>query len=397
MTLKTLLGAAIAGASLAAGSLVVGSQKRADPETNYNRVADAAVVLQKWYDWNTGLWRESNWWNSANILQALGNLDYGGDRHPYDVRQIYENTFDRAQRSFALSVKKTLLANGLMAETHSFVAPTADERPKIEERGFDRFLNDYYDDEGWWALALLRAHDLGFGPQYIEMANGIFEDMKGGASHCGGIYWDKRRTYTNAIANELYLAVAASLANRMPASLKSYYLDTALRQWTWFRNSGMINSENLVNDGLTENCVNNGYSPWTYNQGVILGALIELTKATGDNSYVNQAHTIATAAIRGLNYNGVLQERDCGQDCGGDGNQFKGIFMRNLQYLHQFSPRDEYRDFIMFNADRIYDHARNGEGEIGAWWWEYVRPSALLAGSHSSGLDALVAAFAIGQ
>ena len=70
------------------------------------------------------------------------------------------------------------------------------------------------------------------------MANGIFEDMKGGASRCGGIYWDRPQTYTNAIANELYLAVAASLANRMPAENKQYYLDIAKTQWEWFKNGG---------------------------------------------------------------------------------------------------------------------------------------------------------------
>ena len=68
---------------------------------------------------------------------------------------------------------------------------------------------------------------------------------------------------------------------------------------------------------------------WTYNQGVILGALVELTKATGNGDYVNQAKDIARAAIRGLNRDGILQEKDCGEDCGADGNQFKGIFSKS--------------------------------------------------------------------
>ena len=98
------------------------------------------------------------------------------------------------------------------------------------------------------------------------MANGIFEDMKGGASRCGGIYWDRPQTYTNAIANELYLAVAASLANRMPAQNKQYYLDIAKTQWEWFKNSGMINGDSLINDGLDDNCRNNGKSPVGHRQ-----------------------------------------------------------------------------------------------------------------------------------
>lgn len=150
MALKTILSTMAVVASTATASPLL--QGRADPATNYQRAADAAVILQQWYDQGTGLWRESNWWNSANILQALGNLDWSGDQHPFDIRAVYENTFNQAQRSFALSVQKTRLPSGLVNETHAFVAP-ADGEKQLAERGFDRFLNDYYDDEGWWALA----------------------------------------------------------------------------------------------------------------------------------------------------------------------------------------------------------------------------------------------------
>ena len=69
--------------------------------------------------------------------------------------------------------------------------------------------------------------------------------------------WDKSHTYVNAIANELFLDVAAHLANR--ASNKAYYLATAQSQWIWFKNSGMINAQNNINDGLdSTTCKNNG-------------------------------------------------------------------------------------------------------------------------------------------
>ena len=38
----------------------------------------------------------------------------------------------------------------------------------------------------------------------------------------------------------------------------------------------MINSANMVNDGLTSGCVNNGQPAWSYNQGVILDALAQV-------------------------------------------------------------------------------------------------------------------------
>jgi hypothetical protein len=56
--------------------------------------------------------------------------------------------------------------------------------------------------------------------------------------------------------------VAAHLANR--ADRKSeYYLDWAMTEWQWFQSSGMINSQNLINDGLTnDTCENNGGTVW---------------------------------------------------------------------------------------------------------------------------------------
>jgi predicted alpha-1,6-mannanase (GH76 family) len=73
----------------------------------------------------------------------------------------------------------------------------------------------------------------------------------------GGIYWNTIHSYINAIPNELFLSTAAHLANRVPAK-QSYYVDWAEKEWNWFLASGMINDQNLVNDGLTPSCENNG-------------------------------------------------------------------------------------------------------------------------------------------
>jgi hypothetical protein len=43
--------------------------------------------------------------------------------------------------------------------------------------------------------------------------------------------------------------VAAQLANRA-GSRSGYYLDWAKTEWRWFQSSGMIDADNLVNDGF---------------------------------------------------------------------------------------------------------------------------------------------------
>jgi hypothetical protein len=81
---------------------------------------------------------------------------------------------------------------------------------------------------------------------------------KGWGTSCGngGMWWDTIHNYINAIPNELFLSVAAHLANR--ASNRAYYIDWAKREWEWFQGSGMINAQGTINDGLTTDCKNNG-------------------------------------------------------------------------------------------------------------------------------------------
>jgi predicted alpha-1,6-mannanase (GH76 family) len=40
--------------------------------------------------------------------------------------------------------------------------------------------------------------------------------------------------------------------------------------------------------------------------------------------------------------------------CGGDGTQFKGIFMRNLAQLHEAAPDSMFIDAIQKNAESIW-------------------------------------------
>lgn len=233
--------------------------------------------------------------------------------------------------------------------------------------------SSYYDDEGWWALGWIAAYDITGNQQYLTEAEEIFNDMQAvfGKTNCssnsggtGGIWWDRSQTYVNAIANELYLSVAAHLANRVKTG---NYKALALQQWKWFLGSGMINSDNLINDGLGSSCENNDGTVWSYNQGVVLGGLAELSKATGDSQYITKAQTIADAAIASLAPDGILHEV-CEPNCGSDGPQFKGIFARNLMLLQQTSSVPRYATFLENNAESIWNTDRNANNALGLVW-----------------------------
>jgi predicted alpha-1,6-mannanase (GH76 family) len=295
--------------------------------------ATAAQVLQNWYS-NHGLWDSTGWWNAAHCVEALEDVLAIDDARQY--LPVLRNTFDLNSKS--------------------------------------NFLNQYYDDEGWWANAWIRAGDLTGDPAYLKMARTIFEDMtKGWDDHCGGgIWWSKERGYKNAIANELFFLVAVRLHQRIPgdAGAGSCY-DWAEREWHWFEQSGMLNSQNLVNDGLTFDCVNNGRTTWSYNQGVLIGALVEWHKVTGDTRCLAQAEAIADAVLRNLvTTNGVLREvREPRRGTGShDVPQFKGILVRHLASLYDFSRKPAYLNFLLANARSIWANDRNDRNQLGFRW-----------------------------
>ncbi len=312
----------------------------------------AAATLQALYDGSTGLWPSTGWWNSANALTAI--IDYS-------------------------------MASG----TSTY---TGDVATTFSKNSGQSFLNTFYDDEGWWALAWIRAYDLTNDATYLSMAKTIFQDMSGGwDSTCsGGIWWSKAKTYKNAIANELFLEVASRLHLRTPGDGGAgSFLDWAQREWSWFDQSGMINAGNLVNDGLAS-CKNNGQQTWTYNQGVIVGGLVDLSKSTGDLSLLTRASAIATAAMKKLvNAYGVLVE-PCEPSCGGDGPQFKGIFMRHLGELQAATGDAAMQAFLAVNADWIWNADRGPGDDLGLVWSGAFDSAD--GSRQSSALDALNAA-----
>jgi predicted alpha-1,6-mannanase (GH76 family) len=339
--------------------LLVALEVKAPALQSANRLERASVALQallSWFDESTGLYKTTGWWNSANATTALADC----------------SRVSKSNRYF------TTLAD-------TFVAA---------QNAHPGFLNKYYDDEGWWVLAWVDAYDLTGNKVYLSMAESIFADMAASwdGTCGGGIWWSKDRNYKNAIANELFLSAAAHLANRDPAGSPGY-LDWANREWAWFIKSGMINAQSLVNDGLridgAGTCTNNGRNTWSYNQGVVLGGLVELAKLNPDPSLIPTAHNIATAAITSLvDKDGILHDSCEPARCGADAPQFKGIFVRNLVALYAANPRPAYKTFVETNADAIWDKSRGADGHLGLVWSGPF--SGDNASSQSSALDALV-------
>ena len=319
----------------------------------------AIQALQSYYDLQTGLYKTTGWWNSANAITVLADYSRSVSSHGYDF--VFSNTLSAA------------------------------------EKKFPGFINEYYDDEGWWALAWIDVYRHTGDSRYLEAAEFIFRDMSyGWDDTCsGGIWWSKKRNYKNAIANELFLSVAAELAEEVPSLReRGDYRTWAEREWKWFARSGMINKSHLVNDGLDVNCENNGRTIWTYNQGVILGGLAALSKFDRSPSVLHQANEIAKASISTLiDAHGILHE-NCDPSCGADGTQFKGIFVRNLVALNKAQHGvASYKEFILANARSIWTQVQPPDYHLGESWAAPFGNAN--ASTQSSALDTLVGAASI--
>lgn len=336
-----------------------------DP-SNYGQNAKAAVVtLQTWYSQSTGIYASpSGWWNAANSITVLAN--YARVTGDTSYNSVLANTFTAAQRSHA------------------------------------NFINSYYDDQLWWALAWIDAYDLTSNASYLSMAETIFANVAANGwdtTTCGGgVWWNTAEKSKNTIPNELFLKTAAELANRTSGTASAGYLSWAQKEWDWIKGSGMINSQSLINgtDSTNPDPCNYGGAIWTYNQGVILGGLVELYRADQDPTLLPEAEAIAGAAISNLSVNGILTERV--NLSGGDLPQFKGIFMRNLMELYQAVPAtstqaSQYRKFVEANAQSIWTNDRTSGNELGGLWQGPFDSAD--ATRQTSALDALIAADAM--
>lgn len=227
-------------------------------------------------------------------------------------------------------------ANGLESLTDAYLrtrSATYKQRMKDMLNGIyanngNSYLADFYDDEGWLAIATLRAYENTGDAAYLNAANILWTDMKTGQhpERNGILQWKKGLPGSfNAIQNSLATIFTARLYRVTgDASL----LQTAKNIHAWLKANLVDPANGAVWDGYdaTNNTTNKAWI-FSYNIGTYIGASLELYKITGDVAYYNDAVKSAEYAMTNRLTNGVFFTNETGQ---GDGGMFKGVFVRYL-------------------------------------------------------------------
>ncbi|MBA8793290.1 putative alpha-1,6-mannanase (GH76 family) [Friedmanniella endophytica] len=321
------------------------------------RARVAADVLMSSYDPDKA-WFPSSWWNSAVALQTIGDyMQRTGDRRY--LGQL-DNTFVKDQGSFPAG---ELSGDPLLGN----------------------FTSRAIDDSEWWGLTWVQAYDLTHQRKYLDMAVRIATYVHGywDTSTCGGgVWWDAERTYKNAVTNGLYVRLTAELHNRLPGD--TLWLGRATEAWTWYTHSGLINADGLVDDGLTSTCANNGQTVWSYNQGLGIGAGLEIYRATGQKSALRTAERLADATLTSpLVRDGVLTEScdAADQTCDDNAKQFKGVFLRYWMDLADTTHAARYTRFVHRQAQAVWTDDRDAADRLGTRW------SGVTGGDHPNVFD----------
>ena len=233
----------------------------------------------------------------------------------------------------------------------------------IRIRNRFRFINHFYDDMAWLALSTLRLDALAEETRkpgrrrnaYVRKSLTLQFNSAATEDLGGGTFWSTARDFKNTPATAPIALYFARTGHRAKAQALVDWLNTQLLN----PDSGLYMDGLRIRAGGTvlENAI------YTYNQGPVLGALLEL----GGTANVERAAGLIEATARELTIDGTKVIKGQGT---GDGGLFTGILIRYLALAARDShlPREARataRRLVLATAEALWA-SRNEAGRNGA-------------------------------
>jgi predicted alpha-1,6-mannanase (GH76 family) len=232
------------------------------------------------------------------------------------------------------------------------------------------WVNDYYDDMAWLALALERAGRLA-GVAHPTALKKLSEQFLNAwvPEDGGGIPWRKKDQFFNTPANGPAAIFLARYEDR---------LRRAQQMSDWIDETLIDPETHLVFDGIKGGSLVR--AQYTYCQGVVIGLDVELAARTKDPQHAERVNRLVKAVRDNMAPDGVIKGAG-----GGDGGLFHGILARYLALvvttLPQHGPadaetRDTARSLVLKSAQSAWDNRQTVDGLplFGAFW---ERPAEL--------------------
>ena len=226
------------------------------------------------------------------------------------------------------------------------------------------WVNDYYDDMAWLALALERSGRLA-GVERPKALKKLSEQFLHAwvPEDGGGIPWRKQDQFFNAPANGPAAIFLARYEDR---------LRRAQQMSDWIDETLIDPETHLVFDGIKAGSLVR--AQYTYCQGVVIGLDVELAARTKDPQHAERVNRLVKAVRDNMAPDGVIKGAG-----GGDGGLFNGILARYLALvvttLPQHGPADaESRDtalsLVRKSAQAAWDNRQTVDGLplFGAYW-----------------------------
>ncbi|MCT7658696.1 glycoside hydrolase family 76 protein [Mycobacterium deserti] len=247
-----------------------------------------------------------------------------------------------------------------------------------------RWINDYYDDMAWLAIALERCDRLA-GVGRAEAQEKLSEQFLNAwvPEDGGGIPWRKQDQFFNAPAN----GPAAIFLSRFDR------LRRAQQMSDWIDETLIDPDTHLVFDGIKGGSMVR--AQYTYCQGVVLGLETELAARTQDADHATRVHRLVAAVRDHMAPDGIIKGAG-----GGDGGLFNGILARYLALvvttLPQNGPedvtaRDTARTLVLTSAQAAWDNRQTVDGlPLFAAFWDRTAQMPTAAGKEAQFVEGAV-------
>lgn len=246
------------------------------------------------------------------------------------------------------------------------------------------WVNDYYDDMAWLAIALERAGRLA-GVDKPKACNKLAEQFLKAwvPEDGGGIPWRKQDQFFNAPAN----GPAAIFLARHDR------LRRAQQMAEWIDETLIDPDTHLVFDGIKGGSLVR--AQYTYCQGVVLGLETELAARTEDDDHAKRVHRLVAAVNEHMAPDGIIKGAG-----GGDGGLFNGILARYLALvvttlpqrgLDDAAARDTARSLVLTSAEAAWDNRQTVDGlPLFSAFWDRTAEIPTAAGAQAQFVEGAV-------